>query len=67
MFKLLNRGIMKRILITLILFEIILISYVNIFVYPKVQEGNRAFAESSLNKLIIEKQKGLEYLFNQIE
>lgn len=67
MFKLLNRGIMKRILITLILFELILISYVNLFVYPKVKEGNRAFAESSLNKLIIEKQKSLEYLFNQVE
>lgn len=67
MYKLLGRGIMKRILITLVLFEIILISYINLFVYPKVEKGNKAFAESSLNKLILEKQISLEYLFDQVE
>lgn len=67
MIKLLNRGIMKRILITLILFEIILITYVNLFEYPKIKEANIEFAETSLNKLLAEKQKGLEFLLNQVE
>lgn len=67
MVKLLRRGIMKKILITLVLFEISLIAYINLFVYPKVEEGNKEFAESGLNKLISEKQISLEYLFDQVE
>jgi len=67
LFKLFNRGIMKRILITLIVFEVILIAFINIFFYPKIREGNRSFAEASLEKLIKEKQIRIEGLFNQVE
>jgi len=58
---------MKRIFFTLILFEIILILFLNVFIVRKVEEKNRAFAEESLKKLIIEKRSGLEYIFNQVE
>ncbi len=68
MLKLLfNHGIMRRIFIVLIVFEILLVSYVNLYFYPKIQQGNRVFAESSIKKLVEEKSKGLESLFKQVE
>ncbi len=67
MFKFFEQSIIKKILIVLLFFEIVIISYIYIFIYPKIEENNRNYAESSLKQLSIEKRKSAEYLFEQVE
>lgn len=62
-----NKSILQKIFLTLILFESILIVFMSMFIIPKVEKENRAIAEESLKKLIIEKQKSLDYMFKQVE
>lgn len=67
MLKLIGKSILQKIFLTLILFEVILVIFTGLFIFPKIEEGNRITAEENLKKLIIEKQKNLEYMFKYVE